>query len=128
MPRLTSAYEETQRDSLEGRALEVSVLTRANRKLIRCQQMWEKRGTPEFQDALDDALAFTQRLWSFLQVELSNPEHPMPRELRLDLLRLSNHIDRSIMRLYSGGSVEDLRVIARITQEIAAGLSTEQQN
>jgi|HubBroStandDraft_1064217.scaffolds.fasta_scaffold312602_2 flagellar biosynthesis activator protein FlaF len=119
----TKIYEEMQRETLEGRELEASVLFRGARKLRQCARTWEENHTTEFDDNLRDTLQYNQRLWSFLQVELSSPANTLPETLRLNLLRLSKFIDKRIFTLFAGGgTVEDLLSIARVNERIAEAL------
>ena len=120
----SSVYEQVQTAELEGRALEASVLLRAARKLSRCAKGWPRRGTPEFEEELREALAFTQRLWTFLQVEATNPENPLPQSVRLSIFRLSRFVDRGVANLQSGGSIESLDSLVMVNREIAAGLAS----
>jgi flagellar biosynthesis activator protein FlaF len=121
--RSTSIYEQVQRETLEGRELEASVLFRAAQKLNQCAREWEKGRTREFQEKLADALEFNQKVWSFLQVEIANPANPLPETVRLNLLRLSKFIDRRIFDLFAGkGTANDLLSIARINEQIGHGL------
>jgi flagellar biosynthesis activator protein FlaF len=116
-------YEQVQREALDGRELEASVLFRAAQKLNYCAREWENGHTKEFHAKLTDALEFNQKVWTFLQVELSNPANPLPETLRLNLLRLSKFIDKRIFALFAGGgTAEDLLSIARINEQIAKGL------
>jgi len=116
-------YEQVQRETLEGRELEALVLFRGAQKLRQCARKWEENHTTEFDDTLTDTLQFNQRLWSFLQVEVSNPANALPETLRLNLLRLSKFIDKRIFTLFAGGgTVEDLLSIARVNERIAEAL------
>ena len=115
-------YEDFRTDALDGRELEAALLVRAARKLNRCVQLWPDRDSKEVREKLDEALAFNQKLWTFLQVELSNPEHPLPLPLRTNLLRLSRYIDQKILLLATGGNLPDLQSLSRINEELAAGL------
>jgi flagellar protein FlaF len=119
----TKLYDEIYRESLDGRELEASVLLRGAQKLNQCARNWENRKTAEFREKLANAIEFNQKLWSFLQVELSNPANPMAESLRLNLLELSRFIDQRIFVLLSDrGTVEDLVAIASINRRIAEGL------
>jgi tetratricopeptide (TPR) repeat protein/flagellar biosynthesis regulator FlaF len=121
----TKIYEDMQRETLEGRELEASVLLRGAQKLRQCARTWEKNPTAEFDDNLTDALQYNQRLWSFLQTDLSNPANALPGTLRLNLLRLGKFIDKRIFTLFAGGgTVEDLLSIARVNERIAEALQT----
>lgn len=116
-------YEQVQRESLEGRELEASVLFKASQKLHSCAREWDKRETKDFQEKLTEALQFNQKLWSFLEVELANPAHPMPETLRLNLLRLGKFVDKRIFILFAGrGTLDDLLSIARVNEQIGKGL------
>ncbi len=117
------AYEQIRRDALDGRQLEASVLARAARKLNRCAQNWDRRDTPAFREELQEALAFTQRLWTFLQLEMNNSETALPAPLRTSIFRLSRYVDKTALALYSGGSLQELKSLANINKDLAAGLS-----
>lgn len=116
----SSAYENVQRDGLEGRELEAAILSRAAQKLSRCKARWE--ANKEYRDMLNEALRYNQKLWSFFQIELGNPANPLPEALRFDLLRLSHFVDKKTFALFAGGNLNDLEAIIRINQRIAAGL------
>jgi len=121
--RQANAYEQMQRETLEGRELEASVLFRGAQKLRQCARRWDSSHSTEFDDDVTEALQFNQRLWSFLQVELGNPANPLPETLRLNLLRLSKFIDKRIFTLFAGGgTVEDLLAVARVNERIAEAL------
>ena len=121
--RSSSIYEQVQRQTLEGRELESSVLLRAAQKLHSCAREWDNPHTGVFHERLSDALEFNQKVWSFLQVELATPTNPLPETLRLNLLKLSSFIDRRIFALFAGtGTLEDLLSIARINEQIGKGL------
>ncbi|MEO8099773.1 MAG: flagellar biosynthesis regulator FlaF [Acidobacteriota bacterium] len=115
-------YEQMQRTELEGRELEASVLSRAANKLNRCAQNWDHRNSPEVREKFEDALAFTQRLWTFLQVEMTNIESLVPESVRKNVFQLSCYVDQTIATLYSGGSLEDLKSLIDVNREMAAGL------
>ena len=118
----TQVYEELRGDSLSGRELEASLLVRAAAELNKCAQLWPERDSKHFQEKLDEALRFNQKLWTLLQMELSNPEHPAPEPLRKNLLRLSRYIDQRIFSLFAGGELGDLHMLSKINEELAAGL------
>jgi flagellar protein FlaF len=122
MQNPSQIYEDFRTDGLNGRELEASLLVRAARKLTRCAQLWPDRNSNEVREKLDEALFFNQKLWTFLQVELSNPEHPMPLPLRRNLLRLSRYVDQKILSLAAGGTLQDLESISKINEDLAAGL------
>jgi flagellar protein FlaF len=119
----SNTYERVRTTDLDGRELEASVLLRAVKKLTWCAQNWERSASPEFRDRLQDALSFTQRIWTFLQVEVANPEHHLPRSVRQSVFRLGRYSDQTITKLYAGGTLRQLQSLIALNREIAAGLS-----
>jgi flagellar protein FlaF len=115
-------YEEFPSESLSGRELEAALLVRAACGLKKCVELWPERHSKESQQKLDEALRFNQKLWTLLQVELSNPENRLPESLRTNLLRLSRYIDQKTFSLFSGGELGDLQMLSKINEEVAAGL------
>jgi flagellar protein FlaF len=68
-----------QKEHLSGRELEASVLTRAGLMLKAVQDNWQ---ATDREQKLLEAVKFNQKVWSFFQAELSDPENPMPQNLR----------------------------------------------
>lgn len=112
-------YEETQKAGLEGRELEASVLMKAAILLKQCQENWDEPG--QFW-RLDEALTFNQNVWTFFQAELSQPDSPLPKSLREQLLQLSLFIDKRILNTMSDPKKEKLDILIEINRNIAAGL------
>ena len=114
------AYEKTLKTTtLSGRNLEATVLTKAARLLIVCKEKWNEEG--HFK-RLDDALTYNQKIWTIFQDELAKEDHPMPAELRRNILKLSLMIDKRIIDVMSDPSAEKLELIININNNIAAGL------
>jgi flagellar protein FlaF len=113
------AYENVDRTTMSGRETEARVLTKAALKLKSCQDSWH---TEWREEKLDDALKYTQRVWSIFQAELSNKENPLPLQIKLNLLRLASFIDKRIFETMACPSPEKLTVIIDINRNIAAGL------
>ena len=113
------AYESVDRTTMSGRETEARVLTQAALKLKSCQDSWyaERR-----EEKLDEALKYTQRIWSIFQAELSNKENPLPRQVKLNLLRLASFIDKRIFETMAFPTPEKLTAIIDINRNIAAGL------
>ena len=113
------AYESVDRTTMSGRETEARVLTKAALKLKSCQDSWH---TENCEVNLDEALKYTQRIWSTFQAELSNKENPLPRQVKLNLLRLASFIDKRVFEIMAFPSPEKLTVIININRNIAAGL------
>ena len=113
------AYQYVEKTTLPGRELEANILTQAARKLRHCQDNWDKEDRNE---RLDEALKYNQRIWSIFQTELSNPENPLPKNMKRDMLRLSGFIDKRIFETMARPTPEKLSIIIDINQNIAEGL------
>ena len=113
------AYESVDRTTMSGRETESRVLTQAALKLKSCQDSWHAESR---EAKLEEALKYTQRIWSIFQAELSNKENPLPRQVRLNLLRLASFIDKRIFETMAFPAPEKLTVIIDINRNIAAGL------
>lgn len=113
------AYETVSKMTMPGREIEAAVLTKAARKLKACQERWE---TADRDEMLDEALKFNQRIWSIFQGELSEEDNPLPKKLRLDIIRLSAFIDKRIFETMAEPSPDKLNIIIDINNNLAAGL------
>ena len=113
------AYKTVDKKTMPGRETEARVLTQAALKLKDCRDNWSAQDRDE---KLDEALKYTQRIWSIFQGELSNEDNPLPRQLKMNLLRLSSFIDKRIFETMSYPSPEKLTAVININQNIAAGL------
>ena len=112
-------YESVDSLTMSGRETEARVLTKAALKLKRCQDSWHTEGREE---RLDEALKYTQRIWSIFQAELSEKENPLPQQIKINLLRLASFIDKRIFETMAFPSPEKLTIIIDINRNIAAGL------
>ena len=113
-------YRNVHKMTLTGRELEAAVLTKAAQKLTLCQNNWE---ASDREENLKEALRYNQQVWTVFQTELSNPENPLPKKLKEDLLSLSAFIDKRIFDIMSFPAPEKLNAIININLNIAAGLS-----
>jgi flagellar protein FlaF len=116
-----NAYTSVQKESLSGRELEASVLSRAGLMLKSVKENW---GAPDRDHKLLEAVKFNQKVWSFFQAELSDPENPLPKNLREDILNLSIFIDKRLFEVLAYPNPEKLAIIIDIDFNIAAGLRT----
>ncbi len=114
-----NAYQTNNKISLSGRELESSVLAKAALMLKQCQDNWH---SPDLKQNLSEALKYNQRVWSFFQSELANPENPLPKKLKEDLLSLSVFIDKQIFEIIAYPAAGKLSILVNINLNIAAGL------
>ena len=113
------AYETVDRATMSGRNIEAAVLTKAAQKLKMCQENWD---SVDLDKKLDEALKFNQRIWSIFQGELIREDHPLPKKLRLDILKLGAFVDRRILENMAYPSPEKLNIVVNINNNLAAGL------
>ena len=105
---------------MSGRELEASVLTKGALALKKCKDNWDDKD----RDAkLDEALKYNQRIWTIFQAELLNPENPLPKQIRQDILSLSAFIDKRIFEVMAFPTPEKLNAIININLNLAAGLN-----
>ncbi|MCE1227580.1 MAG: flagellar biosynthesis regulator FlaF [Geobacteraceae bacterium] len=108
-----------QKEALNGRELEASVLTRAGLMLKQVQENWL---APDRDERLLEAIKFNQKVWSFFQAELSDPDNPLPKNLRQDILNLSLFVDKRLFEVMANPDNEKLNIVIDINFNIAAGL------
>ena len=114
-------YVGIQKESMSGRELEASVLTKAGLMLKAVQENWD---APDREAKMLEAIKYNQKVWSFFQAELTEPGHPMPKQLREDLLNLSLFVDKRFFEVMAFPTAEKLSIVVDINFNIAAGLRT----
>jgi flagellar protein FlaF len=115
-----SAYDQGARTAVTNRQLEAAALLKCARMLEDCCQTWEE---PDSLQRLEEALRQNMRLWTLFQTELSRQDHEMPMDLRVNLLRLSQFVDRRTMEVMAAPGPQKLQPLIEINRNIAAGLS-----
>jgi len=112
-------YDTINNMTMPGREIEAAVLTKAALSLKDCQNNWD---ADDREEKLNKALKFNQRVWSIFQGELAKDENPLPKKLRLDVLRLSAFVDRRILEIIASPTLDKLGAVININSNIAAGL------
>ncbi|MEN6374028.1 MAG: flagellar biosynthesis regulator FlaF [Smithella sp.] len=110
---------------MTGREIEAAALIRCAVLLSDCQKNWD---APDHDTALDEALRINQRVWTILQSELANPDNPLPKKLREDLLSLSIFFDKRVIEVMAYPEPEKLNILIDINLNIAAGLNSSPNN
>ncbi len=113
------AYKKVEQETISGSEVEAAVLIKAANKLQKCQDGWDGE---ERERSLDESLKFNQLIWSIFQSELSAEDNPLPKDLRINLLRLSSFIDGRSLDTMAYPSPEKLTILININRNIAAGL------
>jgi len=103
----------------DPRSTEAWALGEASRRLALAAKMDDKG------EALREALRLNQRLWSIFQAALSEPDCPLPKEVRDNVLALSVAIDRHVMARLSDLDGSKIGPILDINRAIAEGLAAK---
>jgi len=117
-----NSYQQIESKTLSPRQTEARVLRKAAQKLRDCQENWD---LGDRRKRLEEAFEYNQRIWTIFQSELTQPDHPMDKTLRQNLLNLSIFIEKQIfdVRAYGYSDPEKLTSIININSGLAAGLS-----
>lgn len=113
------AYSKSQHATFSGREAEAAVLMKGAALLRHVQSHW---AAPDRDIALESALRYNQRLWTFFQVALLDDSNPLPERTKEGVLRLSMFVDRRIFEVLAFPSSEKLDILIAINTNIAAGL------
>ena len=103
----------------DPRSTEAWALGEASRRLALAAKMNDKG------EALREALRLNQRLWSIFQAALSEPDCPLPQEVRDNVLALSIMVDRHSMARLVDLDGSKIGPILDINRAIAEGLSAK---
>lgn len=103
----------------DPRSTEAWALGEASRRLALAARMDDK-GV-----ALREALRLNQRLWSIFQAALTEPDCPLPQEIRGNVLALSIMVDRQVMERLGDLDGSKIGPILDINRAIAEGLSAK---
>jgi flagellar biosynthesis activator protein FlaF len=113
------AYSRAQHATSSGREAEAAVLMRGAALLRHVQSHWS---APDRDHALESALRYNQRLWTFFQVALLDEHNPLPQQVKEGVLRLSVFVDRRIFEVLAYPASDKLDILIAINTNIAAGL------
>lgn len=113
------AYESVEKATLEGRGLEAHVLSLSAAMLADLRDHWD---APDRDARLDEVLRHNQKVWSFFQAEVSQPENPLPDEIKRNILLLSIFIDKRIFDIMAYPEPGKLDILIEINRNLAEGL------
>ncbi len=104
----------------DPRSTEAWALGEASRRLALAARTDDKG------ESLREALRLNQRLWSIFQAALTEPDCPLPQEIRDNVLALSIMIDRHVMARLGDLDGSKIGPILDINRAIAEGLAGKQ--
>ncbi len=117
MQNAAQAYGSVARKIASPRELEADLLLKAAARLQTVQDGWDK-SKPQ----LNDALLYNRKLWSIFLTSMTEPDCPLPIEIRQNIANLGVFIINHTFEIMSEPRPESLRVLININREIAAGL------
>ena len=118
------SYQKVEQATISGRETEARVLTDAAVKLKYCRDNWN---AADRRAKLDEALTYTQRVWSLIQGDLLDESNPLPKNLKQNILSLSAFIDKRFFNIMAYPEPQKLNIIIDIHLNLAAGLRASVQ-
>lgn len=103
----------------DARSTEAWALAEASRRLVLAAKADDKG------ESMRVALVLNQRLWTIFQGALSEPDCPLPKAIRDNVLALSVMMDRHLMQRLGDLDGSKIQPILDINRAIAEGLSAE---
>jgi flagellar protein FlaF len=107
----------SQPAATDPRSTEAWALSEASRRLVVGAK------TDDGGKSLRDALILNQRLWTIFQTSITEPDCPLPREIRDNVLALSIMMDRQILQRLGDLDGSKLQPILDINRCVAEGLA-----
>lgn len=101
----------------DPRSTEAWALSEASRRLVVASKA-DDNGK-----SLREALVLNQRLWTIFQTAMAEPDCPLPREIRDNVLALSIMLDRQILQRLGDLDGSKIQPILDINRCVAEGLA-----
>ena len=118
MHSAAQAYGSIARKIASPRELEADLLLKAASRLQSVHDGWNATETQ-----LSDALLYNRKLWSIFLTSVTEPDCPLPPEVRQNIANLGLFIMNQTMQVMNQPGPERLRSLININRsEIAAGL------
>jgi len=116
MQYAANAYAKASRVALSPREAEAAVLLKAAGRL-------QSLGSQiEAGPALNDALTFNQRVWTILASAATEPNSPLPAEVRTGMAQLSAYVFHTILDTMIELTAQKIESLVSLNNHIAAGL------
>jgi len=113
------AYYKTATVAMKPRDLEASLLLKAAHQLQDVQEDWQIK-----RSKLADALDYNKKLWTILLSAVTNPENPLPAEIRQNVANLGIFILGQVLETAQDPSAAKIKVMVDLNRELANGLRT----
>ncbi|MCJ2012919.1 flagellar biosynthesis regulator FlaF [Methylobacterium sp. J-076] len=118
MSYAANAYAKTSRSVLTPREAESAVLAKAAQRLQMVRDNWGSQS-----GELVAALNFNQKVWTILVTAATEPDNPLPAEVKQGVMNLATFVFRRMIETIAEPAPEKLTAIITINLNLAAGLS-----
>lgn len=102
-----------------GRQIEISILEMAAGKLRTCLG---ESGEVTWSRQLDDALRFNQKIWDVFTADWSNPQCPLEKSLRENLMSLSVFVKKRSFAVMANPTRQGLNSLVELNDNLVEGL------
>lgn len=116
-----NAYGAAASSAIDGRSMEAQVLLKAAQKLDVLAQRFRNGESVHFLD-VGETLEYNQKIWVLFADDAANPDHPLPKEIKSNILSLSIFIFKRTRDLLAAPSAQNFQILIDINRRIAAGL------
>lgn len=117
MQNAAQAYGKVAKEIASPREREADLLLKAASRLQIIKDAWEQKRSD-----LDEALLFNRKLWLVFISSITDPEHPMPLEIRQNVASLGVFVMKQTLAMMTNPRPEQLTSLININRELAAGL------
>lgn len=111
----------SQPAAMDPRSTESWALSEASRRLVVASK------ANDAGKSLREALVLNQRLWTIFQTAITEPDCPLPEEIRSNVLALSVMMDRQILQRLGDLDGSKIQQILDINRCVAEGLAMKPQ-
>jgi flagellar biosynthesis activator protein FlaF len=111
------AYGAVAKQTANPREREADLLLDAAAKLQMICDGWDSK-----QVDLDAALLYNRKLWSIFVTSVTNPENPLPVEMRQNVANIGLFVFKQTLAILADRKPENLGSLININRELAAGL------
>jgi flagellar biosynthesis activator protein FlaF len=111
----------SQPAAMDPRSTESWALSEASRRLVVASK------ANDAGKSLREALILNQRLWTIFQTAITEPDCPLPQEIRSNVLALSVMMDRQILQRLGDLDSSKIQQILDINRCVAEGLAMKPQ-
>jgi flagellar biosynthesis activator protein FlaF len=117
---------QSARATLNSRAIEFQVFSQITSRLDYYHNRTRETHEPYFCQGLAEALYDNKRLWSAITVDIAQPAHPYPLDLKEKLISLAHFVRNHTNKVLKNESTAE--VLIQINESIIAGLKGQQSH